>query len=293
MTSDRGLPASLVPVETAAAILSDRRTKFVDAAFALPHERPTAHERYRETHIPGAQFFDLEEICDASSPLPHMLPSDAQFGQAVRALGISNDDLVIVYDDVGLRSSGRVWWMFRIFGHRRVAILDGGLLAWRSANFPVEAGRSTSPALGDFNARLESRCVRNMADLRANLITRREAVIDARSSGRFTGELADPWPGRRSGHIPGSLSLPFDRLTDRGTGLLRPIDEIRHLFIEAGLDLEAPAIATCGSGVTACALVFALHLVGNDNVAVYDGSWAEWGLASDTPIEAGSAGARP
>jgi thiosulfate/3-mercaptopyruvate sulfurtransferase len=214
-----------------------------------------------------------------------MLPSAEVFASIATELGISNDTSVIVYDTPGLMSAGRVWWTLRVFGHEKVAILDGGLKKWLSEGRPVTTELPV-PRRANFNARFNPDAVRSKQQVLDNLETQAEQVIDARSAARFTAKEKEARPGLRSGHIPHSLNLPFNELTDPETGRVRDIAEIRKAFEEAGLDLSKPVIASCGSGVTAAALAFGLHLTGKSDVAVYDGSWAEWGLPGDTPVEA-------
>ncbi len=213
-----------------------------------------------------------------------MLPSSSDFEKSIEALGVSYDSFVVVYDTPGLMSAARVWWTFRVFGHERVAILDGGLKAWIAEGRTVTA---EMPAVrpGSFNAKFDTNRVVSKADVLQNIGTGGRAVIDARSAARFTATEKEARIGLRSGHIPGSLNLPFNLLTNPETGKLKQVVEIEALFREAGLDMSKPTIASCGSGVTASALVFGMHLAGKDDVAVYGGSWAEWGLPGDTPVE--------
>jgi thiosulfate/3-mercaptopyruvate sulfurtransferase len=213
-----------------------------------------------------------------------MLPSAADFAARTSALGIDDASDVVVYDGSGTNMSApRAWWMFRAFGHERVAVLDGGLGAWRAEGRPLERGVVT-PAPGTFTARLNERMVRDLDAMRSNLTSRREQVIDARAAARFAGEAPEPRAGIRGGHIPGSMNLPFtDLVTPQGTVL--PPDALRRKLDAIGVDLARPIVATCGSGVTACCIALALELVGAPHVAVYDGSWTEWGGRADTPVE--------
>jgi thiosulfate/3-mercaptopyruvate sulfurtransferase len=260
----------------------------VDASFTLPGVAPTARENYGREHIPSAVFFDIDDIAEPGTSLPHMIPSPDRFAQKVGALGIGDDDKVVVYDTAGLSSAGRAWWMLRMFGHRDVALLDGGLPKWKAEGRPVTAAIPT-PAARRFTARFDAAMVRDKAAVLANLASRREQVVDARAAGRFDGSLPEARPGLRGGHIPGSRNLPYDRVTDPATRQIKSAEALAALFRDAGVALDRPVVTSCGSGVTACALAFALHLIGHPGAAVYDGSWSEWGLPGDTPVETGAA----
>jgi thiosulfate/3-mercaptopyruvate sulfurtransferase len=214
-----------------------------------------------------------------------MLPTAEVFAEAVGALGVGSGDRVVVYDVRGVISAARVWWTFRAFGHDRVAVLDGGLRAWKAEGRPLEAGASTPPRR-QFRAALRPELVRDLEAMRRNLSARAEQVLDARSRGRFAGTEPEPRVGLRGGHIPGSLNLPYETLY-RPDGTLLPPDALRSAFAAAGVNLDTPITTTCGSGVTASVLALALHLVGHPRVAVYDGSWTEWGGRTDTAIEVG------
>jgi thiosulfate/3-mercaptopyruvate sulfurtransferase len=217
-----------------------------------------------------------------------MIPPADLFAHKIGALGIGDDDRVVVYDSAGLSSAGRAWWMLRLFGHHNVALLDGGLPRWRAEGRPLETA-IPSPAQRRFSARFDPSLVRDKAALLANLATRQEQVVDARASGRFDGSAPEVRPGLRSGHIPDSRNLPYDQLTDPETRQIKSVQALAALFREAGVALDRPIVTSCGSGVTACALAFALHLIGHPSAAVYDGSWSEWGLPGDTPVETGLA----
>jgi thiosulfate/3-mercaptopyruvate sulfurtransferase len=283
-------PEALVSSDWLAAHRADPHVRIVDASFKLPGITPTAREDYDRGHIPGAVFFDIDDICAPGSSLPHMIPSPELFGRKVGALGIGNDTHVVVYDGAGLSSAGRAWWMLRLFGHRDVAILDGGLPKWRAEGRPLDDA-IPSPQPRVFTARFDPALVRDKRALLADLALpiSREQVVDARATGRFVGTAPEARPGLRSGHIPRSRSLPYERVTDPGTHQLRAAEELTRLFRDAGVALDRPIVTSCGSGVTACALAFALHLIGHPGAAVYDGSWSEWGLPGDTPIETGPA----
>jgi len=284
------MPGALVSTEWLAARLFQPRgsaavagVRVLDGTWHMPQLQRDPRREFEEAHIPGAAFFDIDAIADRSSPLPHMLPAAAQFARQVGALGISNADLVVVYDVRGVVSAARVWWTFRAFGHERVAVLDGGFRKWRAEGRPVEAGVAPA-APRRFTARLQRTLVRDLAQMRRNVESRREQTLDARSSGRFAGTEPEPRAGLRGGHIPGSLNLPYDRLY-RPDGTLLPTEGLRQAFAAAGVDQGKPVATTCGSGVTASVLALGLHLVGHKKVAVYDGSWTEWAGRSDTPVE--------
>lgn len=283
------LPAALVSTEWLARHLWQDGLVVLDASFKLPGVTPTAAEDFRVRHIEGARFFDIDQIADHSTQLPHMLPGEAAFEAFMAELGVSNASaVVVVYDTLGLMSAGRAWWTLQAFGHRNVAVLDGGLKKWLLEGRPVTDGISPAPD-AVFTAKFDARFVRSKRQLLDNLQSHAEQVIDARSAARFAALEKEARPGLRSGHIPGSLNLPFTELTDAETGALRDADALKAAFDKAGLNFESPVVATCGSGVTAAALTFALHVLGKTDVAVYDGAWAEWGLPGDTPVIEGPA----
>ncbi len=277
-------PDALVSTDWLARHLDAPDLRIVDGSFTLPGVKPTAPELYAERHLPGAVFFDIDDIADEQSPLPHMLPSSEKFAQRMRRLGLGDGHKIVVYDSAGLVSAGRPWWMLRVFGHRDVAILDGGLPKWLAEGRPV-TDEPPLPRERHFTARLHTLLVRSKVQLLDNLETGREQVLDARSRGRFAGEAKEPRDGLRGGHIPGSLNLPYDELVDRDTHTVLPAEDLARRFAAAGLERGRPVVTSCGSGVTACALAFALHLLGWPDAAVYDGSWSEWGLPGDTPVE--------
>jgi len=281
-------PEALVSTDWLAAHLGDPHLRVVDCSFKLPGITPTARADYDRGHIPGAVFFDIDDIAQPGTSLPHMIPPPDLFARKMEALGIGDGDRVVVYDSAGLSSAGRAWWMLRLFGHPDVALLDGGLPKWQAEGRPLDDAAPT-PRAACFNARFDPALVREKRALLENLTARREQVVDARASGRFDGTAAETRPGLRSGHIPGSRSLPYERVTDPQTKQLRNAEELAQLFRDAGVALDRPVVTSCGSGVTACALAFALHLIGHPGAAVYDGSWSEWGLPGETPIETGPA----
>jgi thiosulfate/3-mercaptopyruvate sulfurtransferase len=259
----------------------------VDATYHLPTVKRDARAEYEREHIPGAIFFDIDTIADPTSPLPHMLPSPESFARTVEGLGIGSDDHVVAYDSYGLMSAARPWWMFRIFGHDRVSVLDGGLPKWKREGRPVTDAASVPAAGKRFQARFRSELVRSKEQLLGNLKGKAEQVLDARAAGRFQGTAPEPRAGLRSGHIPGSLNLPYNQLVDAQAHTVLPREALLKQFSQAGLDLGKPIVTSCGSGVTACVLALGLELAGARKVAVYDGSWSEWGLPGSTPVETG------
>jgi thiosulfate/3-mercaptopyruvate sulfurtransferase len=259
----------------------------IDATYHLPNVKRDAHAEYAREHIPGAMFFDVDTIADPDSTLPHMLPSPESFARTAESLGIGSDDHVVAYDSYGLMSAARPWWMFRVFGHDRVSVLDGGLAKWRREGRPVTAAAST-PAPGKrFQPRPRPDLVRSKDQLLANLRGQAEQVLDARAAGRFQGTAPEPREGLRSGHIPGSINLPYNRLVDANAQTVLPRDALLDQFAQARVDLQKPIVTSCGSGVTACVLALGLEIAGARHVAVYDGSWSEWGLPGNTPVEKG------
>jgi thiosulfate/3-mercaptopyruvate sulfurtransferase len=278
-------PGTLVSTEWLAAQLErpGPRVRVVDGSWHMPNLARDPRREFEEAHIPGAVFFDIDAIADRSTSLPHMLPSPVQFGRQVGELGISNRDLVVVYDVRGVVSAARVWWTFRTMGHDRVAVLDGGLRKWRAEGRPVETGPArVAPAR--YRARIRRALVRDLDQMRRNLDSRAEQTLDARSRGRFAATEPEPRAGLRGGHIPGSLNLPYDELY-RPDGTFRPPEELRTAFATAGVDPARPVATTCGSGITASVLALGLYLIGHRKVAVYDGSWTEWAGHPDTPVE--------
>lgn len=262
--------------------------RVLDASWYLPQAGRDARAEYLAGHIPGAIYFDLDEFSSHQSPLPHMLPTAAEFAARAGGLGISDEDLVVTYDGSGANmSAGRVWWMFRIFGHRRVAVLDGGIRQWRKEGRAVESGPQVYAAT-TYHAAFAPNAVRGLEAMHDIVKQGSIQVVDARSRGRFEGTAPEPRPGLRGGHLPGSRNLPFQELVD-DEGLLLPSGELRRRFAAAGVDLGRPIIVTCGSGVSAGALALALNRLGAESVSLYDGSWTEWAGRDDTPVETGPA----
>lgn len=276
--------AALVGTDWLGLRLGRPGIRIVDATWYLPAAGRRGIEDYREGHVPGAAFWDIDAVADPDSPLPHMLPDESGFAAHMERMGISNGDHVVVYDNVGMMTSPRAWWCLRAFGHERVSVLDGGMSKWRAEGRPIEAG-APPVAPGSYAARLDPSLVRSIGDVFDNVQTGTAQILDARSAGRFAGAEPEPRPNCRSGHIPGSLNLPFGDLIDPETGAFRRGEDLAARFAASGIDAERPVIASCGSGVTACVLALGLHLLGRDDVAVYDGSWSEWGSRDDTPVE--------
>lgn len=276
--------AALVGTDWLGLRLGRPGIRIVDATWYLPAAGRRGIEDYREGHVPGAAFWDIDAVADPDSPLPHMLPDEPGFAAHMERMGISNDDHVVVYDNVGMMTSPRAWWCLRAFGHERVSVLDGGMSKWRAEGRPIEAGAPPA-APGSYAARLDPSLVRSIGDIFDNVETGTAQILDARSAGRFAGAEPEPRPNCRSGHIPGSLNLPFGDLIDPETGAFRRGEDLAARFAASGLEAERPVVASCGSGVTACVLALGLHLLGREDVAVYDGSWSEWGSRDDTPVE--------
>jgi len=281
--TDNAVP-TLVQTEWLASQLDNPSVRIVDATWMLPNAGRKGIEDFSAGHIPGAVFWDIDAIADPASSLPHMMPDEATFERHMNSLGISNDHHVIVYDSVSMMTSARVWWALRAFGHDRVSLLDGGAVKWRAEGRALSADAAE---IGDtsFKAGFNPAMVRSLDDVRANLDTGAAQVLDARSAGRFAAAEPEPRPECRSGHIPGSFNLPFNTLIDPATSTIRSAAELSASLAEAGIDSARPVVTTCGSGITACVLALAMHLTGKDDVAIYDGSWTEWGSRTDTPVE--------
>jgi thiosulfate/3-mercaptopyruvate sulfurtransferase len=276
----------LVSTEWLAAHLGEHPStpglRVFDATFYLPAEVLDAHALFNEAHIPGARFFDLQTVADPESDLPHMLPTAGRFERMVAALGVSGSDRVVFYDQKGLFSAARGWWMMRLFGHADVAVLDGGLPKWRAEGRAVETGEPGLAAHGQFRATLNAARVRGLGDMLANLTTGDELVLDARPAGRFSGAAPEPRPGLPSGHIPGSASLPAGELLATDNTMLPP-DSLRSRFAAAGVNGSRKVVTSCGTGVTAAILTLGLAVAGLPEGALYDGSWTEWAQRPETP----------
>ncbi|HEX5232639.1 MAG TPA: 3-mercaptopyruvate sulfurtransferase [Bradyrhizobium sp.] len=278
----------LVSTDWLAAHIDDPRVRIIDASYKMPGVLPLPSDDYLGAHIPGAVFFDVNSISDHDDPRPHMYPSAEQFARDVSALGISSGDTVVAYDAGGWVAAPRVWWMFLSFGHRDVKVLDGGLKKWLREGRPTHSGK-VPPRSGEFQATLDPRFVRSKEQLVGNLATHVEQLVDARPRPRFEGSVVEPWPGRRSGHIPGSRNVPYSELFDAATGAMKPLEELRRAFTGAGVDMTKPIVTTCGSGVSALVLTLALYRLGVRGSALYDGSWAEWGLPDGPRVATGPA----
>ncbi|MEQ5051848.1 3-mercaptopyruvate sulfurtransferase [Klebsiella michiganensis] len=263
--------------------IDDPEIQIIDARMAPPgQEERDLNAEYQAGHIPGAVFFDIEALSDHTSPLPHMMPRAEAFAVAMRELGVSSDKHLVVYDEGNLFSAPRAWWMLRTFGVEKVSIVAGGLEGWRRDGLPLEQGLPELPE-GDFDGRVDPLAIKRLTDV---LLVSHEGsaqIVDARPAGRFNGQVAEPRPGLRSGHIPGALNVPWTELVINGE--LKTTDELNEIFARQGVDFERPIIASCGSGVTAAVVVLALTTLGVNGVSLYDSSWSEWGARTDLPIE--------
>jgi len=279
---------SLVSTAWLAERLGRPGLRVVDASWYLPGSGRDAQAEYLAGHIPGAVYLDLDASSDPRTPLPHMLPDAEAFAERMSRLGVGDGDDIVVYDGSGYNlSAARAWWMFRAFGHDRVAALDGGMGRWRREGRTLEKGAApVAPAR--FRARLDPARVRTLEQVRVLSRDGGAQIVDARPAGRFAGSDPEPRSGLRGGHIPGSRNLPYTALVD-AEGLLRSPEELKRRFRDAGIDPGKPVVATCGSGTSACAVLLALHLLGHDETALYDGSWSEWGGRPDVPVATGAA----
>jgi thiosulfate/3-mercaptopyruvate sulfurtransferase len=256
----------------------------LDASFYMPADKVDPHAVFVAGHIPGARFFDIETIADVESALPHMVPSVGRFEKLVRALGVSNSNRIIFYDQKGIFSAPRGWWMMRLFGHDRVAVLDGGLPKWRADGRAIEEGVPGEAMPGDFRADFRSARLRGIGDMLDNLVAKRELVLDARAAGRFAGSAPEPRPGLPSGHIPGAASVPASELL-RPDQTYLDAEALRARFAAAGVTDGVSVVTSCGTGVSAAVLTLGLEVAGLRSGALYDGSWTEWAARDDTPKE--------
>jgi thiosulfate/3-mercaptopyruvate sulfurtransferase len=276
---------ALVTTEWLAGELSAPRLRILDATWFLPAEGRDAHAEFLAGHIQGAVFFDIDEIADRASALPTMLPPPAQFAAQIGALGVATGDRVVLYDNAPHHTATRAWWMLRSFGID-AAVLDGGLAKWKAEGRPVLSG-ATAPSPATIAVRPNPALVRTLDQVKANLASHAEQLVDARSAVRFTGQEAETRPGLASGHIPGSVNISYSSFFNPD-GTWKHIPTLRLLFEDEGIEVERPVIATCGSGISAAVVVFALHLLGHP-AALYDGSWTEWGADPSTPKATGAA----
>ena len=280
----------IVSTEWLAANLSDPALVVLDGSWHLPAEKRDAKAEYASAHIPVARHFDLDDISDRTSPLPHMLPTPELFAAKMHELGIGEGDCVVVYDASapGVMSAGRPWWMLRVFGHTNVAVLDGGLKKWKAEGRPLTAEQPAPRKPSPFQARLDRGLLCTLDDMRALVASGSSQIADARSAGRFQGRDPEPRPGLRSGHMPGARNVPFTTLLN-ADGTLKSRPELRAAFEAAGIDFNRPIATSCGSGVTAAVLSLALAVLGRADTRLYDGSWSEWGQASlDTTVATGA-----
>jgi len=260
----------------------------LDGSWHLPTANRDPKAEFLAEHIPGAVFFDIDDLSDEKSPLPHMLPSTIKFSSRMKKMGVGDGMKIVVYDTQGLFSAARVWWTFRAMGHEDVAVLDGGLKKWKAEGRPLEDGSPSRRFERHFTPRQNAGLIRDQHDIAAIVAKGHVQLVDARSAARFEGREAEPRPGLRSGHIQGSRNVPASTLIN-ADGTLKSKPELIEIFAKAGIDPKQPVVTTCGSGVTATILSLALAVIGQTNAAVYDGSWAEWGVEGGPPIATGPA----
>ena len=278
-------PKTLVSTDWLSQHLTDPDMRVFDASWYMPDMKRDAKAEYNAAHIPGARFFDIDEISDTRSSLPHMVPPVEKFISRMRAMGVGDGHQVVVYDGAGMFSAARVWWLLRHMGKTDVAVLDGGFPKWQAEGRPIE---DMPPVMRDrhITVTVQNQLVKDVTQVAAASKLRDHEIIDARAPGRFRGEVPEPRAGLRTGHIPGSKNVPFPTLLN-GDGTMKPLGELRTVFEEAGVDLDKPAITSCGSGVTAAILSLALERIGHRRHSLYDGSWSEWGMYDDLKVETG------
>ncbi len=286
MAGPVNLPGPLVSTDWLAAHLGAPDLKVLDASFYLPAEGIDPRAVFIAGHIPGAHFFDIEAIADPDTDLPHMVPSPGRFAGLLSARGISRSDRVVFYDQKGIFSAPRGWWMMGLFGHDQAAVLDGGLPAWRAEGRELGQGEPPPAPPGEFRADFRAARLRGIGDMLDDLRQNRTQLLDARPAGRFSGTAPEPRPGLPSGHIPGARNLPFGELLQGGRFL--PAQALRARFAQAGIDGSQPIVTSCGSGISAATLTLGLVLAGLPQGALYDGSWTEWASRPDTPKEQGA-----
>ncbi|MCL4765148.1 MAG: 3-mercaptopyruvate sulfurtransferase [Hyphomicrobiaceae bacterium] len=285
MASIRG--TYVVETDWLAAHLDAPDLVVLDGSWHLPAEGRDPRAEYSQEHITGALFFDIDEISDESSRLPHMLPSTVKFASRMKRMGIGDGMRIVVYDTAGMFSAARVWWTFRVMGHEDVAVLDGGLPKWKAEGRPVTAEPPAPRSPRHFTPRFNASLVRDLGDMKRLVAGGTAQIADARGPGRFSGAEPEPRAGLRGGHMPGAGNVHYARLL-RPDGTLKPVPELRQAFADAGIDPAKPVVTTCGSGVSAAVLSLALALIGQPDSGLYDGSWSEWGQESaGTPVEQG------
>src|SRR3954467_15115347 len=275
----------LVSTEWLASRLNDRNVVVLDGSYYLANHKRDAEAEFLAGHIPGAQRFDIDAISDKSNPLPHMLPSPEQFAEQVGALGVGDGMTIVLYDGIGLYGAARVWWTFRAFGSENVRVLDGGMPKWKAENRPLEAGAAKPRGAKTLTPKFNRALVASIDDVQKVLLDKTAQVVDARAADRFRGEAPEPRAGLRGGHMPGSFNVPFGEVLQNGR--LKSPTDIAAALKNAGVDLDQPVVTSCGSGVTASILTFAIESLGKQPGKVYDGSWSEWGAQPDTPIVKG------